>query len=611
MASRSLGTLTLDLIAKTGGFVAGMSAAERAADKSGKKMQRELNKLKKEAIDLGEKGALAFTALSAAALALAVDTAKTANEITRLAALSGETVEGFQKSAAGAKALGIEQDKLADIFKDTSDKVGDFLQSGGGALADYFENIAPKIGQTAEQFRNLSGSQALQLYVDGLEQANLSQNEMTFFMEAIASDATLLLPLLKNGGEAFKVFGEEAAKAGAILDDDLIKNSEDFQAVLLILEQQSKGLKNTISAELIPVFTDFGIMLANIDTDGEKAADSANLLTDSIKVVAKVAVGAVAAFDLWSKAVAGYLAVASNIPKGFDAVSAALDVVGSDLDDSARKWAEYFNEIDSAGNRQGSSPVDDQVKSISDLLAAQRELNEGGETSLDGKKRIQLEKDLEALQESFLTEQELLLEKYEAELQIIENARNAKLELEGTYDELGIQAKERYEKSLTEIESKAAKARLKATQGALGNLSTLMNTESRKLFEVGKAAALANSVISGHEAAVEAYKGGLKVSGGNPVVGAAFATASLAATGAQIQSIQSQSFGGGASSSGGSVTQAINADSEQVAAAPANETQGDRNVFIQGIDPDQLFSGEAVLDLINNELSNGGRFITS
>jgi len=61
-------------------------------------------------------------------------------------------------------------------------------------MADFFETVAPLVGVTADNFKDLSGPQALQLYVDSLEKANLSQSQMTFFMEAIASDATALLP---------------------------------------------------------------------------------------------------------------------------------------------------------------------------------------------------------------------------------------------------------------------------------------------------------------------------------------------------------------------------------------------------------------------------------
>jgi len=80
-------------------------------------------------------------------------------------------------------------DKVADIIKDVNDKIGDFIATGAGPMADFFENIAPKVGVTADQFARLSGQDALALYVKSLEAANLSQAEMTFYMEAIASDA--------------------------------------------------------------------------------------------------------------------------------------------------------------------------------------------------------------------------------------------------------------------------------------------------------------------------------------------------------------------------------------------------------------------------------------
>jgi len=299
----------------------------------------------------------------------------------------------------------------------------------------------------------------------------------------------------------------------------------------------------------------------------------------------------------------------ASVPDGWDAVREAVSLVGDDLDKTAKKYGETIDAIWEAGNRSGDPAVNEQVKTLTDLLAAQENIQAEGDTSLSGKRREQLEADLEALRESFLTEEELLLEKYEKDQMLLEEALENKLLTEEEFNDRSLRAKEDYEKKFSDIQEREAKARLQATQGALGNLSTLMNTESRKLFELGKAAALANAIISGHEAAVEAYKGGLKVSGGNPAVGAAFAAASLAATGAQISSIQSQSFGGGGAGGGGggSVTQAINADSEQV--QPVGGGEPDRNVFVQGIDPEALFSGEQILDLINNELSNGGRIV--
>lgn len=61
-------------------------------------------------------------------------------------------------------------------------------------LRDFFEKVAPRVGVTADQFARLSGPEALQLYVDTLERAGLSQQEMTFYLEAMASDATRAFP---------------------------------------------------------------------------------------------------------------------------------------------------------------------------------------------------------------------------------------------------------------------------------------------------------------------------------------------------------------------------------------------------------------------------------
>lgn len=194
-------------------------------------------------------------AVSASMFALVTSTSKQSEEIARGAKLAGMGTEEFQKLAYAAKNFGIEQDKLADILKDTNDKIGDFFQTGGGAMADFFEFIAPKIGVTAQQFKNLSGADALQLYVSSLEKANLSQAEMTFYMEAIASDSTLLLPLLEKNGEAYKTLAKEAEAYGLILSEEAIEQNKKFGKQLDKVFNLFSGMKNLLSTKFIPVFS--------------------------------------------------------------------------------------------------------------------------------------------------------------------------------------------------------------------------------------------------------------------------------------------------------------------------------------------------------------------
>lgn len=127
------------------------------------------------------------------------------------ARLAGEDLQRFQRQAHASREVGVEHQKLGDIFKDTREKIGEFAATGGGEMKDFFDNIAPRVDLTAEAFRGLSGKDGLQLYYDALVQAGASQQEIVFYMESIADEASALIPLLERGGKLFREYGESAA----------------------------------------------------------------------------------------------------------------------------------------------------------------------------------------------------------------------------------------------------------------------------------------------------------------------------------------------------------------------------------------------------------------
>jgi len=229
-------------------FSKDLARTQRSVDRFGTKVDKQTRKIQK-----GFKGV--GTAVKALAPILAgVFSIRAINSIVNnaaaisdLARLAGVNTTEFQKLAAAARTVGVEQDKLSDIIKDTNDKVGDFLITGQGPLVDFFETVAPLVGVTADNFRDLSGPQALQLYVSSLEKANVSQAQMTFFMEAIASDATALLPLLRNNGSEFKKLGEEAQAAGRILGSEALTNADNLRKKM----QELTGQMNTLISEAL------------------------------------------------------------------------------------------------------------------------------------------------------------------------------------------------------------------------------------------------------------------------------------------------------------------------------------------------------------------------
>lgn len=364
MASRSLGTLTLDLIAKTSGFIQGMDKASRETEKWRKKVKKELEKVANVAKVAGAATVAGITALT-------VQTVRAAQEISQLSAVAGESTADFQRYAAGAQFLGVEQDKLADIFKDSRDKLGDFLAEGAGPLSSFFTDVASKVGVTADEFQNLTGSQILGKYVDTLEKANVSQNEMVFYLEAIASDATMLLPLLENGGEGFRMLGEEAEKAGAILDGDTLTAAQEISAAMFLFEQSSTGARNVVAGELLPTLADLGGAFSEVAADGKTFETVGRAINVVLKGALTVATGVAAAFDLLGSYIGGFVAVALQVPNGLSAVQTALSEVGADLDDTAQGYADAIDKILNAGEGDGAggqSAAEKKVESLAKLL---------------------------------------------------------------------------------------------------------------------------------------------------------------------------------------------------------------------------------------------------
>jgi hypothetical protein len=214
-------------------------------------------------------------------------------QIGRLSQVANASTTEFQKFAQAARTVGVEQDKVADILKDVNDRVGDFLATGGGPMKDFFENVAPLVGVTADQFRNLSGPQALQLYVDTLQKAGASQQDFTFYLEAMASDTTALLPLLKDQGRVMNQLGTEAERTGRIINEDAITAAVEYtnkaQALNDTLKVQLLETIYSLEDELIVLkqfVTDYG--LPAFEALVQAASASANMINTVVEAIQKL-----------------------------------------------------------------------------------------------------------------------------------------------------------------------------------------------------------------------------------------------------------------------------------------------------------------------------------
>jgi hypothetical protein len=588
----------------------------------------DFQKKTREAINTaGKFGVAAAAAGAAIATTLFKATVDAADEIERLSRVAGVSVEVFQDMAAGAAVFGVEQDKLSDILKDVNDKVGDFLTTGGGAMADYFETIAPKIGQTAEEFRNLSGKDALQKYVNGLEEANVSQAEMTFFMEAIASDATMLLPLLKNNGKEFDRIAASVDNFGGALSaveiDQLQKVKQSMTETSIVI----KNLINKVMAKFAPIVTElskrFNEAGDSVIDFGSLASNTFQAVGDSVGFVGNAMRGIEVVIKGLEVVFLGFKSAVLTIVAG---IASAQDFIITRMHKNINKAIEKINslpgiDIDKIvfGQSQSSSLNAWKEETINALIEAKAEMHN---LAMEEMPADAIKNWMTDVVEASNTATAAILanrnavnslrpEDIEGQATLLTadmDSYNQRLLVMKNYGDEMKQEAQKQAADLISVQEQKKQDSIGIASSMFSNLSTLMNTESKKMFEIGKVAAIAGAVVDGISAAVSSYKFGASI--GGPLVGGAFAASSVVATGAMISNLKSRSFSGG-----GSASVPTGGGSPSVPQQQGQAQTVNRTVTIDGIqdlDSSAFTSGgtlTALFDIIRDAQRNGEQVI--
>lgn len=302
MASKSLGTLTIDLIAKVGGFVSGMNQAERSSDKWRKQVEKDAEAvgaaIGKATVALGA----AAIGIGASAFAITKSVSDSVTETDRWAKSLGLSTTELQKWQFAASKAGVEGDKIADIFKDLNDKIGDAVLNKSGEAAQALDTL----GLSAKKLQNLSPDKQLLAISGAMEGMNTAQK--TTIYEALGNDLSKLIPLLDNGAAGFQKLAKKATDSGIALPQGDIDKLLKFNLIIQDIETSWDGFKNKMAVGLSEI--DLSGLVKSLDdvekvlTDPKVLQGIANIITGLSKVVGLLAQGAKFANDIaygWNK----------------------------------------------------------------------------------------------------------------------------------------------------------------------------------------------------------------------------------------------------------------------------------------------------------------------
>ncbi|CAM8020281.1 TPA: phage tail tape measure protein [Klebsiella pneumoniae] len=248
MAGKSLGTLTIDLIAKVGGFVQGMDKAERASQKWRDQVKKDAKEISTSIIAVGAAAATAAVGIGAAGLAIVKNTAQQVTEADRWAKSLKMSTQDLLSWQYAAEQAGLTGDNIADIFKDINDKVGDAVLNKSGEAAQALDTLglsAQKLAQQSPDKQLMAISEALQKIPTRAGKTNI--------LESLGNDLSKMLPLFDNNNEKLKQFIQLSKDFGVAPPqediDNLVKVNQFFQDI----ETSARGLKMEIASGLAKV----------------------------------------------------------------------------------------------------------------------------------------------------------------------------------------------------------------------------------------------------------------------------------------------------------------------------------------------------------------------
>ena len=197
-----------------------------------------------------------------AMVAFGVATGKSAQETENLARLAGVSAEEFKGLDYAMKRAGISAEKFGDQSKDAAERVGEFITSfektgkGTGPLNDFFDTLKlteEQAYKTAQAMDHMSGDEILQFMVTEMEKAEVSAKQMSFALESVASDTTLLIPLLKDGGKELEALKNEFNGLNNELSDREKQNYIDFANNMDALTTSFSSFMANALAPFIPM----------------------------------------------------------------------------------------------------------------------------------------------------------------------------------------------------------------------------------------------------------------------------------------------------------------------------------------------------------------------
>jgi len=490
---------------------------------------QEGNKAFNDMIVLARKMPFEFKDIMGAATQLSGVVKGGADEINRLMPMIGDL--------AAVSGLSIQQttDQVARMFSAGASSADMFRERGILSMLGFQSGVTYSVQQTREMLINAweeptskfrGASLDLAKSWDGL--MSMMGDQWTLFKKSVGDAGAFgaTKGALQGLLDELNANTKGAENLSVILSDGIVNSIEATVTAIALGTKSFYGFESSVKMTTAELFHLGGEAVDFILAGLDKMYGALAMLPGS---VGEPYAQAQKTIEEARKTVQGFASAAND---DVDSIARQFTVTSDKIDAEAVKM---ISAIEKGKAAAGQSPIN----TIGGDHAATDPIT-GGDPQLTAK---QLQQRLQTIDQSLMTETESIQNAYAQRSEIVQQAVDNHLITAARGHQIELRLEKQKNDAMAALDKKAHQERLAGVQGMFSNLSSLMNTHNRAAFEVGKAAAIANTVITTYSSAQKAFDSlaGIPVVG--PALGAAAAAAAIAAGVARVQAIQSTSFG--------------------------------------------------------------------
>ncbi len=443
---------------------------------------------------------LAGLAGAAGVGALVKNTLEATDQIGKLSTRLGIGTEALSEYKFVAEQSGVTFNTFTMGIQRMGRRVAEAANDTGEA-----RSALKELGIDARELQRLELDQQFEVLGEAIRKVKEPTDQTRLAMKLFDSEGVALLQILKQNSAEVENLRDRARELGLSLSQDQVEGAAAANDAMNELKNAFNGLAIESSTSLAPALTEVTKLLTDFVP---KAAEFAKAITDDIGV-------GIAA--LWDYLNPSGTTGPTTLQQSVDRVRTATAEVRAEME----KIAEQKKMLE-AQSKPEADAGPESTTSEAEKKARLKALND---FAFEDRKTRQHILDMRRNQRILDQETEL------AELWEFEDRKTA--------------AVRRGELERLEFSKKTAMQQTKIVVSEAIRMTRGVTGESRKLFEINKAAGIANAIINTHEGVTKA------LSAYPPPLSFAMAAAQLAAGMAEVNAIKSASFGGGGSTRGG------------------------------------------------------------